>query len=1021
MKPNLRSIAVRLPAMIAALAIAVAALISVFSYVNTRAALMQEAGNRLEMALSNRRSALESWLKLISNDLVLVKEIPTTTAALKTLGAGWSVIEGDRTATLRSLYVDRNPNPPEGRDRLADAGDNSLYTQAHVRFHSFFSARKSLRGYSDVILVDAAGEVLYSVAKHQDFATSVMTGPFRDSALGSAFRRAMADPDAKPVFVDFDSYAAADGQTVAFMAQRLNAADGQPLGVVVFQFTTAGMDALLNDTTGLGKTGHVTVIGPDRKVRNVSRFADEQDGHGLGLPAAGMNRALSGESGLETEASGKDGVAVFVAFAPVDSLGAGWAIIVEQDQSELVAAADRLRTRGLLLMAVASLAAVVLGLLLARGISRPLAAVGRAMDRVADGDYVTDVPGTARKDEVGQIARDLDGFRVRLAGAAEAARMTTFQSAAFRASASAMMLVDRDLNIIDLNPAQKRLFASIQDRLRKHWPDFDPEKLIGQNIDRFHKNPEHQRRLLSDPSKMPFTAEITLGDVRLQMDIAAIHDDDGTFAGCSSQWKDIGAERVNEAITTAIRKNQVMIEYDPNLNIIAVNDIFTRIYGHGPEVIGRNFESIFGQNEDTETQKARLRKGQTVAHKVERRTKDGRSVWVDVAMNAMLKANGELDRIVEVAADVTAAEAQRVEAEAEKEHQASEQRKVVEQLRRGLSALAEGNLTETLDQPFAPEYEQLRQDFSAAQAKLTDVLGRLIATTGNINSGAAEMSQAADDLSRRTENQAATLEETAAALDELTASVRSAAEGAGEADQAVRSARENAEASGQVVLQAVDAMSEIEKSSDQIGQIIGVIDDIAFQTNLLALNAGVEAARAGEAGRGFAVVASEVRSLAQRSSEAAKEIKALISASGSHVERGVTLVGQAGDALGQIVESVAHISGLVAAIAASSTEQATGLSEINTGVNQLDEVTQQNAAMVEETTAASHSLRQESEALSELVSLFRVRPDAGAEIVGLSSARAKTPVFAARRAAVTITPADQPARTGTDASGWEDF
>ncbi|MVO18740.1 methyl-accepting chemotaxis protein, partial [Parasedimentitalea huanghaiensis] len=235
-----------------------------------------------------------------------------------------------------------------------------------------------------------------------------------------------------------------------------------------------------------------------------------------------------------------------------------------------------------------------------------------------------------------------------------------------------------------------------------------------------------------------------------------------------------------------------------------------------------------------------------------------------------------------------------------------------------------------------------------------------------------EISQASDDLSQRTESQAATLEQTAAALEEMTTSVKSASEGARSVEGIVNEAKSEAEASGTVVQNAVSAMTEIEDSARHISQIISVIDDIAFQTNLLALNAGVEAARAGEAGRGFAVVASEVRALAQRSSDAAMEIKTLIGDSSKQVEQGVDLVGKAGTALNSIVERVSHISQLVSEMAVGTSEQSTGLGEINLGVTQLDQVTQQNAAMVEEATAASHLLNTDANKLAKLVSHFNI-------------------------------------------------
>jgi methyl-accepting chemotaxis protein len=291
--------------------------------------------------------------------------------------------------------------------------------------------------------------------------------------------------------------------------------------------------------------------------------------------------------------------------------------------------------------------------------------------------------------------------------------------------------------------------------------------------------------------------------------------------------------------------------------------------------------------------------------------------------------------------------------------------------------------------------------------------------TEGIRSGTGEVSQAADDLSKRTEQQAASLEETAAALDEITATVRKTAEGANQARDVVTTAKADAERSGEVVGGAVAAMAAIDTSSRQISNIIGVIDEIAFQTNLLALNAGVEAARAGEAGKGFAVVASEVRALAQRSADAAQEIKSLISASSQQVGSGVDLVGQAGKALERIVAQVTEISGIVIEIAASAKEQATGLAEVNTAVNQMDQVTQQNAAMVEQSTAASHSLAQEAEELGRLVARFEL---------GTGASAASLPKRASQPQR-TVTAMKSPGGRGVSAlrkmepaeEGWEEF
>ena len=346
-----------------------------------------------------------------------------------------------------------------------------------------------------------------------------------------------------------------------------------------------------------------------------------------------------------------------------------------------------------------------------------------------------------------------------------------------------------------------------------------------------------------------------------------------------------------------------------------------------------------------------------------------------MAMAVQVFRENAIERIrleQETEANRSMSEKDRIAREQQKAKEAADVKFAVDNLAAGLSKLSDGDVSYRIDQPFTETLDGVRNDFNMSAEKLQSALTRVAQNAGGIGAGANEIKSAADDLAKRTEQQAAAVEETAAALEEITTTVRDSTRRAQEAGQIVSRAKAGAEQSGDVVRRAVVAMEQIAKSANEISNIIGVIDEIAFQTNLLALNAGVEAARAGEAGKGFAVVAQEVRELAQRSASAAKEIKALITTSNDQVQQGVQLVGDTGKALATIVSEVQEINRHVVSIVESAQEQSSGLQQINTAVNQMDQDTQKNAAMVEETNAASHSLAKEVASLNDLLAQFKL-------------------------------------------------
>ena len=575
---------------------------------------------------------------------------------------------------------------------------------------------------------------------------------------------------------------------------------------------------------------------------------------------------------------------------------------------------------------------------------------------------------------------------------------------------SNVMMADNKLNITYMNRSLVVLLQEAEEDIRQELPRFNVRSLIGSNIDVLHKNPSHQRNMLEKLEK-PHFATIHLGKRKFDLNVTPIMSGNRRD-GFVVEWLN-ALERIMNADLrnqiAAISRSQAMIEFTTDGIIQHANENFLKVIGYPlEEIVGKHHKIFMDPAESSQPEYAKfwetLQRGDFQAGEFKRIRKGGQVIWIRGSYGPIMDENGKVAKVIKYAVDVT------------------ERVRAVQGIGAGLKELAGKNLQYRLTSRFSEEFEPVRLDFNASLENLQATITSITENTLGVRSGVGEIAQASDDLSRRTEQQAASLEETAAALDEITATVKKTAVNANDARNLVSSAKADAERSREVVDKTVNAMNEIENFSKKIGNIIGVIDEIAFQTNLLALNAGVEAARAGDAGRGFAVVATEVRALAQRSADAAKEIKELISTSSQQVEIGVKLVGETGNVLVTIVEQVAKLNSLVTDIAASAKEQATGLGEVNSAVNQMDQVTQQNAAMVEEATAACHNLTVEADELKQLVGQFKVGESAMSNHIKPPAQKSATvPAAKPRNSGRTATGKPRPVLETANAENWDEF
>jgi len=706
----------------------------------------------------------------------------------------------------------------------------------------------------------------------------------------------------------------------------------------------------------------------------------------------------------------------------------------------------------------------IFAVLVQRRIQQGLDILGKGFSYIANTEFDHTLP-VVSKDEIGQsigaLNQVMHGLSKNSREIDEKNKVAARFIQALNACDTPVMMADKDFNIIFMNENVRKMLEKREKQIQSVLPIFRMDKLMGASIDQFHKAPSHQRNLIGG-LKGSHKTELKLAGLTFGLIATPLYSEGNEFLGTVVEWLDrtealeierqertVAEEnaRVKQALDNVTSNTMIA---DINYNIVYMNQSLKKMMSDVEADLRKvltNFDAknLMGKNMDifhrNPAHQRSMMDNLKSAHKTEivvsGRTlaliaspvndESGKRIgsvveWLDRTQEAGIEK--EIGELVGSASkgDLTSRLSERgrdgffLRLSQGLNQLVGVMERVVEDTTRVLAALSHGKLTETIDSDYQGAFLKLKNDANNTVERLTEIISNIRQISREVSSGAQEIAQGNADLSQRTEEQASSLEETASSMEEMTATVKQTADNAQSAKSLAVVAKETAQHGGNVVSEAVSAMSGINESSKKIADIIGVIDEIAFQTNLLALNAAVEAARAGDQGRGFAVVAGEVRNLAQRSAAAAKEIKELIRDSVGKVQNGTELVNKSGTTLNEIMKSVEKVAGTIAEISTAAQEQRSGIEQVNTAITQMDTMTQQNSALVEEASAASEAMAGQARKLLEMVSFFTLSDMGDERSVGDGSRRS-SPGKSQKRTAS----AGKVMRPGEGKEEWSEF